>query len=239
MKTTRYIIALLLLTVSAIQIQAQDKFRFDREVGLTAGVMVPADKDFGGEVTFGLTYEKFYINGLGIRTGLQYTPYTVKLDHTFGVPVALAYRWGKRNDVWYEDGFRAARISRETGGSKGNALASFLLNLNRGTEFYAGVTPGYVASRKSGLHEWTDRQIKTERYTENGSPLLFSLDAGAVLNYPIGRVSLNLNPAFHYVLTNTYKIHTVTTDLIDGSTTAKDRYIRWLFSVCGGISFAF
>lgn len=144
-----------------------------------------------------------------------------------------------RNDTWYEDGFRAAWISRETGGSKGNALASFLVNLNRGTEFYAGITPGYVIAKKSGVHEFTDRQFKTERYTENGSPLFLSLDAGADLNYPIGRVSLTLNPAFHYVLTNTYKVHTVTTDLIDGSTTDKDRYIRWLFSICGGISFAF
>ena len=201
--------------------------------------MVPIDKDFGGDVTFGLTFEKFYINGLGIRTGLQYTPYLAKLDHSFGVPVALAYRWIKRNDNWAEDGFRAARISAETGGSKGNALASFLLNLNRGTEFYAGITPGYVAAKKSGLHEWTDRQFKTVRYTENGSPLFLSLDAGMALNYPIGRVNLNLNPAFHYVLTNTYRVYTVTTDTIDGSTAAKDRYIRWLFSICGGISFAF
>ena len=239
MKTTRYIIGLLLLTVATIQTQAQTRERFDREAGFIAGVMVPIDKDFDGDVTFGLTYEKFYINGLGIRTGLQYTPYTAKLDHSFGVPIALAYRWGKRNDTWYEDGFRAARISRETGGSKGNALGSFLLNLNRGTEFYAGITPGYVAAKKSGLHEFKDHQFKTERYTENGSPLFLSLDAGAALNYPIGRVSLNLNPAIHYVLTNTYKVHTVTTDLIDGSTVAKDRCIRWLFSICGGLSFTF
>lgn len=239
MKTTRYIIGLLLLTATSIQIHAQNSKRYDREAGFTAGVMVPMDKDFGGEVTFGLTYEKFYINGLGIRTGLQYTPYTAKLDHTFGVPIALAYRWSKKNDTWYEDGFRAARISAETGGSKGNALGSFLLNLNRGTEFYAGITPGYVVAKESGLHEWSDRRFKTERYTENGSPLFLSLDAGMALNYPIGRVSLNLNPAIHYVLTNTYKVHTVTTDLIDGSTSAKDRYIRWLFSICGGISFAF
>ena len=60
-----------------------------------------------------------------------------------------------------------------------------------------------------------------------------------VYSYPIGRVSLNLNPAFHYVLTDTYKVHTVTTDLIDGTTDSKDRVIRWLFSICGGLSFAF
>ena len=239
MRTTRYIIGLLLLASTTIQTQAQTRERFDREAGFTAGVMVPIDKDFGWDVTFGLTYEKFYINGLGIRTGLQYTPYTAKLDHTFGVPIALAYRWSKKNDTWYEDGFRAARISRETGGSKGNALGSFLLNLNRGTEFYAGITPGYVAAKKSGLHESKDHQFKTERYTENGSPLFLSLDAGMALNYPIGRVCLNLNPAFHYVLTNTYRVYTVTADTIDGSTVAKDRYIRWLFSICGGISFAF
>ena len=214
-----------LLVASAIQIQAQEKKGFNREVGFVTGVMVPMDKDFSGDVTFGLTYEKFYINGLGIRTGLQYTPYTAKLDHTFGVPVALAYRWSKKGN-WAE---RAS----------GSTLSNILLSLNKGTEIYAGITPGYVAAKKSGLHVSTDEHFKTERYTENGSPLFLSLDAEMSYSYPIGRVSLNLNPAFHYVLTDTYKVHTVKTDLVDGSTTAKDRCIRWLFSICGGISFAF
>ena len=233
------IVGLLLLMVSASLIQAQNTNRSGREVGIMAGVMVPMDKDFGGDVTFGLTYEKFYINGLGIRTGLQYTPYTAKLDHTFGVPLAVAYRWSKKDGYWAEDGFRGARRSIEAGGGSGHVLANFLLNLNKGTVFYAGITPGYVAAKKSGLHAWTDRQFKTERYTENGSPLFLSLDVGMAFNYPVGRVSLNLNPAFHYVLTDTYKVHTVTTDLIDGTMDSKDRVIRWLFSICGGLSFAF
>ena len=225
MKTTRYIIGLLILTATTIQTQAQTRNRFDREAGFTAGVMVPFDKDFGGEVTFGLTYEKFYINGLGIRTGLQYTPYTAKLDHTFGVPLAVAYRRDKKESL-------AERAF-------GSTLANILLSLNKGTEIFAGITPGYVAAKKSGLHVSTDGNFKTERYTENGSPLFLSLDAGMVYSYPIGRVSLNVNPAFHYVLTDTYKVHTVTTDLIDGTTDTKDRVIRWLFSICGGLSFSF
>ena len=214
-----------LLVASAFQMQAQERKGYNREVGFRTGVMVPMNKDFSGDVTFGLTYEKFYINGLGVRTGLQYTPFTAKLDHTFGVPVALAYRWSKKGN-WAE---RAS----------GSTLSNILLSLNKGTEIYAGITPGYVAAKKSGLHVSTDEHFKTERYTENGSPLFLSLDAGMSYSYPIGRVSLNLNPAFHYVLTDTYKVHTVKTDLVDGSTTAKDRCIRWLFSICGGISFAF
>ena len=224
MKTKQLIISLLLVA-SAFQIQAQERNGFNREIGFTTGVMVPTDKDFGGDITFGLTYEKFYINGFGIRTGLHYTPYTAKLDHTFGVPVALAYRWSKKGN-WAE---RAS----------GSTLSNILLSLNKGTEVYAGITPGYVAAKKSGLHVSTDEHFKTERYTESGSPLFLSLDAGMSYSYPIGRVSLNLNPAIHYVLTDTYCVHTVTTDLIDGSTVAKDRNIRWLYSICGGISFAF
>lgn len=219
------IISVLLVFATTMQIQAQNGNGFNREAGFTTGVMVPINKDFSGDITFGLTYEKFYINGLGVRTGLQYTPFTAKLDHTFGVPVALAYRWSKKGN-WAE---RAS----------GSTLSNILLSLNKGTEIYAGITPGYVAAKKSGLHVSTDEHFKTERYTENGSPLFLSLDTGMSYSYPIGRVSLNLNPAFHYVLTDTYKVHTVKTDLVDGSTTAKDRCIRWLFSICGGISFAF
>ena len=224
MKTKHLMISLLVVAVS-IQLQAQEKNRFSREAGFIAGVMVPMDKDFSGDVTFGLTYEKFYINGLGIRTGFQYTPYTAKLDHTFGVPLALAYRWSKEGN-WAE---RAS----------GSTLANILLSMNKGTEIYAGITPGYGAAKKSGLHVSTDGNFKTERYTENGSPLFLSLDAGMSYSYPIGRVSLNVNPAFHYVLTDTYRVHTVTTDLIDGTTGSKDRNLRWLFSICGGISIAF
>ena len=225
MRTKHLIISILLVTISGMQIKAQNGNGVNHEVGFTTGVMVPTNKDFSGDVTFGLTYEKFYINGLGIRTGLQYTPYTAKLDHTFGVPVALAYRWSKKGN-WAE---RAS----------GSTLSNILLSLNKGTEIYAGITPGYVAAKKSGLHVSADEHFKTERYTENGSPLFLSLDAGMSYSYPIGRVSLNLNPAIHYVLTDTYKVHMVTTDLIDGSTMAKDRNIRWLYSICGGISFAF
>ena len=224
MKVKHLIFSVLLFAESS-QIYAQDRNGFHREAGFMAGVMVPMDKDFSGDVTFGLTYEKFFMNGLGIRTGLQYTPYTAKLDHTFGVPLALAYRWSK-------DGNWAERAS-------GSTLANILLSMNKGTEIYAGITPGYVAAKKSGLHVSTDGNFKTERYTENGSPLFLSLDAGMSYSYPIGRVSLNVNPAFHYVLTDTYRVHTVTTDLIDGTTGSKDRNLRWLFSICGGISIAF
>ena len=221
----KILLSLAFIVLSISSVAAQERNRFDREAGFIAGVMVPADKDFGAEVTFGLTYEKFYINGLGIRTGLQYTPYTAKLDHTFGVPLAVAYRRDKKGSL-------AERAS-------GSTLANILLSLNKGTEIFAGITPGYVAAKKSGLHVSTDGNFKTERYTENGSPLFLSLDAGMVYSYPIGRVSLNVNPAFHYVLTDTYKVHTVTTDLIDGTTDTKDRVIRWLFSICGGLSFSF
>ena len=224
MKVKHLIISVLLFAASS-QIYAQDRNGFNREAGFMAGVMVPMDGDFSGDVTFGLTYEQFFINGLGFRTGLQYTPYTAKLDHTFGVPLALAYRWSKEGN-WAE---RAS----------GSTLANILLSMNKGTEIYAGITPGYVAAKKSGLHVSTDGNIKTERYTENGSPLFLSLDAGMSYSYPIGRVSLNVNPAFHYVLTDTYRVHTVTTDLIDGTTSTKDRNLRWLFSICGGISIAF
>ena len=183
-------------------------------------------------------YNRYFSNGLGIRTGLQYTPTIAKLDHTFGVPLAVSYRWNKKGDLM-EDGFRNAKKSGETGGSLKNGLFNFLLGLNRGTEFHLGLTPGYVAASKSGLKVSTDRQIKTERYTENGSPFFLSLDGGMAFHYPIGRVSLNINPAFHYVLTDTYKVHTVTTDMISGQSQAADRYVRWLFSVCGGLSFSF
>ena len=217
---------------------AQRQKPLNQEITLSTGYLEPFDKDFSGDITFNILYNRYFSNGLGIRTGLQYTPTIAKLDHTFGVPLAVSYRWNKRGDLM-EDGFRNAKKSGETGGSLKNGLFNFLLGLNRGTEFHLGLTPGYVAASKSGLKVSTDPQIKTERYTENGSPFFLSLDGGMAFHYPIGRVSLNINPAFHYVLTDTYKVHTVTTDMISGQSQAADRYVRWLFSVCGGLSFSF
>ena len=210
----------------------------NQEITFSTGYLDPFDKDFSGDITFNVLYSKYFYNGLGIRTGLHYTPTIAKLDHTFGVPLAVAYRWNNKGDLM-EDGFRSAQRSGETGGSLKNVLFNFLLGLNRGTEFHLGLTPGYVAASKSGLKVSTDPKVKTERYTENGSPFFLSLDGGIAFHYPIGRVSLNLNPAFHYVLTDTYKVRTVTTDMVSGQTQANDRYVRWLFSVCGGISFSF
>ena len=217
---------------------AQRQKPLNQEITLSTGYLEPFDKDFSGDITFNILYNRYFSNGLGIRTGLQYTPTIAKLDHTFGVPLAVSYRWNKKGDLM-EDGFRNAKKSGETGGSLKNGLFNFLLGLNRGTEFHLGLTPGYVAASKSGLKVSTDPQIKTERYTENGSPFFLSLDGGMAFHYPIGRVSLNINPAFHYVLTDTYKVHTVTTDMISGQSQAADRYVRWLFSVCGGLSFSF
>ena len=217
---------------------AQRQIPRNQEITFSTGYLEPFDKDFSGDITFNILYHKYFSNGLGIRTGVGYTPTIAKLDHTFGVPLAVTYRWNNKGDLM-EGGLRSARQSRQTGGGLKQGIASFLMGLNRGTEFHLGLTPGYVAASKSGLKVSTDRQIKTERITENGSPFFLSLDGGMAFHYPIGRVSLNINPAFHYVLTDTYKVHTVTTDMLSGQIQANDRYVRWLFSVCGGLSFSF
>ena len=217
---------------------AQRQNPLNQEITFSTGYLEPFDKGFSGDITFNVLYHRYFSNGLGLRTGLQYTPTIAKLDHTFGVPLAVAYRWNKKGDLM-EDGFRNAKKSGETGGGLRDGFSNFLLGLNRGTEFHIGLTPGYVVASKSGLKASTDGQIMTERFTENGSPFFLSLDGGMAFHYPIGRVSLNLNPAFHYVLTDTYKVHTVTTDTLSGQTQTSDRYVRWLFSVCGGISFSF
>lgn len=217
---------------------AQTQSPRNKEISFSAGYLDPFDKDFSGDVSFNVLYHRYYLNGLGVQTGLQYTPTIAKLDHTFGIPVAVTYRLFKKGDL-VEDGLRNAKQSRQAGGSIKNGLFNYLLGMNSETEFHVGLTPGYVAASQSGLRVSTDRQIKTERITENGSPFFLSLDGGMAFHYPIGRVSLNLNPAFHYVLTDTYKVHTVTTDMLSGQTQANDRYVRWLFSVCGGLSFSF
>ena len=101
-------------------------------------------------------------------------------------------------------------------GQKMGARSRPQMTFISGRCLWACERPYCLGASKSGLHASTDGQIKTERYTENGSPFFLSLDGGIAFHYPIGRVSLNLNPAFHYVLTDTYKVRTVTTDMLSG-----------------------
>ena len=221
-----------------------------RDIGLQVGLNVPVYQKarIGSDVMLGVNYGQFYYNGLGFRTGLQYSASTADINDVFGVPVAFAYRThSKSASERFQTGAAGARdavINRHPYGSGDAAsfLGGFLLNLFSDMEFFAGVTPGYIAgvsetpSRASWGNSW---QYWEDTWVEKKYAFTMTLDAGMTLNYSIWRFDLKLTPAFHYNLTNNYLYHVSSgekgTDVIKDGTTL----IRWFFTLNGGLAFRF
>ena len=210
-------------------------FAQSKDIGLQVGLNVPVSQTIriGSDVMLGVSYGQFYYNGLGFRTGLQYAASTADINDVFGVPVAFAYRTQSKSvQDRFETGAVGARnqmIYRGTHRSDAvGILGGFLLNLFSDMEFFAGMTPGYIAgaSQKPINSIWVEKKYAFS----------LSLDAGTSLNYSIWRFDLKLTPAFHYNLTDNYIYHLSSGT---GASNEKTTPIRWFFTLNGGLAFRF
>ena len=221
-----------------------------RDIGLQVGLNVPmSDKSMiGSDMMLGVSYGQFHYNGLGFRAGFQYAASTANINDVFGVPVAFAYRTkSKSAQERFETGAIGARdamVYRQPYGSR-NArgfLGGFLVNLFSDMEFFAGMTPGYIAgaSERPGRTSWgTAMPYWEDTWVEKKNAFSLTLDAGMTLNYSIWRFDLKLTPAFHYNLTNNYLYHLDSgengPEVLKSTTTP----LRWFFTLNGGLSFRF
>ena len=221
-----------------------------RDIGLQVGLNVPmsAKSMIGSDMMLGVSYGQFHYNGLGFRAGFQYAASTANINDVFGVPVAFAYRTkSKSAQERFETGAIGARdamVYRHPYGS-GNArgfLGGFLVNLFSDMEFFAGMTPGYIAgaSERPGRTSWgTAMPYWEDTWVEKKNAFSLTLDAGMTLNYSIWRFDLKLTPAFHYNLTNNYRYHLDSgengPEVLKSTTTP----LRWFFTLNGGLSFRF
>ena len=140
-----------------------------------------------------------------------------------GVKDAMIYRGPRRSDA-------------------AGLVGGFLLNLFSDMEFFAGLTPGYIAgaSEKPGRTFWSvSRPYWEDSWAEKRHAFSLTLDAGMTLNYSLWRFDLKLTPAFHYNLMNNYLYHIDSgengPDVLKSTTTP----IRWFFTLCGGLAFRF
>ena len=243
MKTKLFLIgALLALYANA--------FAQSRDIGLQVGLNVPmSDKSMiGSDLMLGVSYGQFHYNGLGFRTGFQYAASTADINDVFGVPVAFAYRTRSKSPrERFETGASGARdavLYRHPYGSgdAGGFLGAFLINLFSDMEFFAGVTPGYIAGaseRPKRTSLGTSRPYWEDTWVEKKNAFSLTLDAGMTLNYSIWRFDLKLTPAFHYNLTDNYLCHVDSgengPEVLKSTTTP----LRWFFTLAGGLSFRF
>ena len=223
------------------------------DLGFYVGANVPMYKGQESDVVLGITYGHFNSDGLGFRTGFQFTPSVTEIDNAFGIPVAFAYRTRSRDSSRrLERGVEAAGATFGydviMGYSKPlqGALAAFIANMFSNMELFAGITPGYISGNSStpSSASWGPGYANTDRtWTERNGRFSLSLDAGTCFNYRIWRFDLKLSPAFHYNLTRNYIGHTESIRFNDGSDigaiTSSEQAFRWFFTFTGGLSFKF
>jgi len=245
----RYVITICLIAcLSFGTLCAQNKPKsYNDEIGFTVGVNVPMYNGIESDATIGLSYGHFYYNGLGFRTGLQYTPSVSDIDNAFGIPLAFAYRTGARSSQdRFESGLYGAANSAYWdvygyGDVKaGDIISSFLLSLISNVEFTAGITPGYIAGNTSsvGTAFFPDGDYVKD-WTERNNRFSLSLDAGANLNYSIWRFDIKLMPSFHYLLTDNYTHHKIHGNDYATGTKETSQPIKWFFTFSGGLTFRF
>ena len=239
-----------LFFIGALLALYANAFAQTRDIGLQVGLNLPmSDKSMvGSDLMMGVSYGQFHYNGLGFRTGFQYAASTANINDVFGVPVAFAYRTrSKSAQERFETGASGARdavLYRHPYGS-GNAagfLGAFLVNLFSDVEFFAGVTPGYIAGaseRPKRTSGGTSMPYWEDIWVEKKNAFSLDLDAGVTLNYSIWRFDLKLTPAFHYNLTGNYLQHVDSgengPEVLKSTTTP----LRWFFTLGGGLAFRF
>lgn len=216
-----------------------------RDVALTAGVSVPMYKDVDGDVLMGLSYSRYGASGLGWRAGIQYGLQVAEVDHILGFPVAFGYRTPSRSgtDRLFSGAIGAASSAtsdvfsgRVISGS--NVLHSFLLGLFSDMEYFAGVTPIWIAGPSSTASKaYYESQVVESSWTQKRRPMSLTLDAGMCINYSIWRFDLKVMPVFHF---DPFAPLVARTEQ-----TAEDRVIstetplRWFFTISGGLGFRF
>ena len=163
------------------------------------GALIPVgnvpNKSFG---LFSMSYTRRYSGRWGWRTGVQYASLGEPAGQYFGLPFSVVYRLftstygGRGKKAWVDSmdsmswngggdipGYEKQRMRNEVAA---NVLNVFL----RRTEFFAGVTPGYLP----GL--------------EPDHRFSLAVDAGMTLSIPIWRFSLDITPAAHYLMTKNF-----------------------------------
>lgn len=195
------ILALTLLALGlSLAAQAQDDSSalleedgfYTKNLRMEAGIYGGSGVDnYAGMLQLTRTYN--FWGPLAYRTGVLAIGSGLAYDGYLGVPLSLSYCPGttslRDRLIWAaEESIVDIIIDVITGNTDkiGEDIAANLIAvLFARTEFFVGVTPGYWLGQKSDFNYGHPR---------------FSLtaDAGMVLSIPLGRLSFDITPTYHY-----------------------------------------
>lgn len=158
------------------------------EAGLYGG---PNVDEFAWMLQMTRTYN--FWGPLAVRSGLQVAGSGLGYEAYAGVPLSLSYCPGsiplRDRLIWAAEesiiDIIIDVISGNTDKIGEDVLANLIAVLFARTEFFVGVTPGYWLGQKADFNYGHPR---------------FSLtaDAGMVLSIPLGRLSFDITPTYHY-----------------------------------------
>lgn len=250
----RFLLAatLFLVTLSAF---AQQKPRFNPDLTWNTlraeyGMLVPISpgKPVESGESLSLSYTRRFTRHWGWRTGFQYATDYESFDDHFGLPVAVVFRSGTYG---FKESVRMAARATASGavwdGLNGydsediasHALENFLFFLFRRAEGFAGITPGYLSGSRTT--QFVSSWIDYEEGVRLNSRFTLTADAGFTLSIPVWRFSLDVTPAFHYLITNSFSEYRQSIDPTTGTSVGSPvlKPLRWQFSITGGLSFLF
>lgn len=229
--------------------QTGHKISENDDIFITVGSNSPLYKDVYAEVIWGINYGHHQNNGFGYQIGFQYAPYVANVDDSFGIPLAVTFRTKSLSGrERIGSAANSAAVSFKDsyywgGDYVANAVTGFLTGLMDRVEFFAGITPGYVAGPSSGVSKESytggGNYWYSEKWTEKPHSFSLSLDAGMNVNFSIWRFDLKVMPAFHYYVTDNYRYHVQRGLVGYGIQNSSDQNLRWFFTISGGLGFRF
>ena len=259
MKNTLIFTAFLLLAVLPVSAQRKDRFNPDLTwdiVRAAYGVRIPMGSDLAPDgTTLSLNYTRRFANHWGWRTGFEYLPENTSVSDCVGLPVSIVYRTytvGFKRGVEYALMNSAADVIWDgvmgygAEQMKNDVAANILFILFRRAEFFAGLTPGYIFGESSfpGTVFGASDGTRTSSYLQTiqlNRRFSLTADAGATLSIPLWRFSLDITPAFHYLVTNNFSEYHQQIDPATGAPVGSPvlKPLRWQFSLDFGLSFLF
>lgn len=227
-----------------------------RDIAVTAGISVPLYNGVEGDVLMGVSYAHYGPGGFGYRAGFQYGLEVAEVDNVFGLPIAFGYRTPSRSgtDRLFSGAIGAADAAFDgvlfgRAVTTGNVLTSFLFNLFSDMEFFAGITPTWIAGPSSTVAtSYTtlmQESLVEESWTEKRRPMTLTLDAGMCINYSIWRFDLKLMPVIHFdpfapLVACTDRWSADSSKLkADNEVVSSQTPLRWFFTISGGLGFRF
>ena len=249
------------LAVAAVSAHAQEKPRFNPDLSWNTlraeyGYWTPMDSRMSsGDAFLSLNYTRRYSGHWGWRAGLMYQTENTSVQDGIGLPVAAVFRSGTASfgETMARGAESAASqlvhdawMDYDAKESFGRGIGVFLLSMFRRAEIFAGVTPGYMLGHSTIYRQTEGYSMDGTRYESDKGILLnrrfmLTADAGFNLSIPIWRFSLDLSPAFHYLVTNNFTEFQQSIDpLTDRPVGApSEKPVHWYFSISGGISWFF